>query len=113
MRDPIGRLGLAVSAAFRLVAPDPLIIAILLSLVTAAMVALAGFPPGEGETWAGTRLSALARLMHAWRGDEGIWKLLAFSMQMCLVLVAGTALAATTPVRRLIESLAERPRNTA
>lgn len=101
----IGRLGLFISRQVERVVPDPFVIAILLTLV-AAVAAL---------IWGdfGDRAPATA-LLDAWRdGKEGIWKLLAFSMQMCLVLVTGHALANTRTVRALIDAIADLPRSTA
>ncbi|HHN79007.1 MAG TPA: short-chain fatty acid transporter, partial [Phycisphaerales bacterium] len=45
-----------------------------------------------------------------WRADDGLWRFLAFGMQMCLILVTGHALASSGPVRRLIAALARLPR---
>jgi short-chain fatty acids transporter len=42
----------------------------------------------------------------------GLWKLLEVSMQMCLILVTGHALAVTKPVKALIDAVARIPRTT-
>ncbi|MFQ5816956.1 MAG: short-chain fatty acid transporter [Terriglobia bacterium] len=42
---------------------------------------------------------------------NGIWEILTFAMQMILVLLTGYTLAASRPVRRLLENLASWPRN--
>jgi short-chain fatty acids transporter len=42
--------------------------------------------------------------------NKGFWTLLTFSMQMCLILVTGYALATTKAVRRGIEALADIPK---
>ncbi len=52
-------------------------------------------------------------LLDSWRSPSGLWTFLAFSMQMCLVLVSGHALAASAPVRRVLESVAAWPRSPA
>lgn len=111
----ISRLGEALGRAFRATAPDPFVIALLLTLLTAVLAVGFGYP-GSAVGGQGERPDAAARLLatvDAWgaiaRPDRGIWSLLAFSMQMCLVLVTGHAMAAAPPVRRAIERLAETP----
>src|SRR5690606_11732999 len=42
--------------------------------------------------------------------EQGLWRLLEFAMQMCLILVTGHALAASRPVRALVGRLAAWPR---
>ena len=86
--------------------PDPLVLAILLTLLT--------------MSWAYVSSPLdLSQLVEAWggyitqpqtAGSKGIWSLLTFSMQMCLVLVTGYALAMAPPVRALINQLAKVPR---
>jgi short-chain fatty acids transporter len=44
---------------------------------------------------------------------QGFWTLLTFSMQMCLILVTGYALATTRVVRKVIDALADIPKNSA
>lgn len=115
----ISRLGLRICEAFRRTAPDPFVLAVLLTLLTAALAMLFGF---EGVP-AGDRAG---RLLDAWGGIDrradgsategarfGLWTLLGFGMQMCLVLVTGHALAASGPVRRIIARLAALPRSCA
>lgn len=71
--------------------PDPLIFAILLTVVTFVLAfALTPQPP-----------VALALM---W--GSGFWNLLAFAMQMVLILVTGHALASSAPVKRLLVALA-------
>ncbi|MEX2217636.1 MAG: TIGR00366 family protein [Phycisphaerales bacterium] len=110
----LSRLGLAISAVFRRTMPDPFVIAVLLTVLTFLLaLALGDFPlrtgPAVQPVW-GDRVTAL---LAAWRADAGLWAFLAFSMQMCLILVTGHALAETRPVRRVIAALADRPRSTA
>ena len=42
--------------------------------------------------------------------EMGLWKLLTFGMQMCLILVTGHALASSGPVRRGIDRIADLPK---
>lgn len=115
----ISRLGLRICEVFRRTAPDPFVLAVLLTLLTAALAMLFGFEGLAGGERA-------ARLLDAWGGIErrpdgaaaestrlGLWTLLGFGMQMCLVLVTGHALAASGPVRRLIARLAALPQSCA
>ncbi|NPT55967.1 TIGR00366 family protein [Paraburkholderia elongata] len=77
------------------VLPDPLIFAILL---TGATFALAfGLTP-----------NAPADLVMLW--GSGFWNLLAFSMQMAMILVTGHALASSAPVKRVLVALASSAR---
>lgn len=76
--------------------PDPLVIAVALSAIT-FLLALA--------TTAATPLS----LLTAW--GDGFFGLNEFAMQMCLVIVSGSILAASRPFERLLDSLAARPRS--
>ena len=87
----ISRLGLLISRVFRKTAPDPFVLAVLLTLLTAAL-ALA-----FGDVVAAPGGSRLLALFDLWRGNGGLWKLLDFAMQMCLVLVSGHALASSPP----------------
>lgn len=87
------RLGGLLSSAAARFLPDPFLLAILLTLVAGLLGCLAGESP--------------ARILEHW--GHGVWGLLEFSMQMCLVLVTGHALADSPPVRRLIARLASVP----
>lgn len=102
----ISRLGSLCAKIFYHTCPDPFVIVILLTLVTAVLAMLFGtFPNGA---------SPAAVVFDSWRdGSTGIWKLLAFSMQMCLILVTGHALASAPLVRRTIHRLAGRPNSAA
>ncbi len=103
----ISRLGLLISRMFHKICPDPFVIAILLSGLTVILAVLFGRFPHEQENTVG-RIFAL---LDWWRADSGLWKLLAFAMQMCLVLVTGYALASTAPIQRAIQSVADLPRS--
>lgn len=76
--------------------PDPLVLSVLLTALTLSTASLVGQAPPSELIW-------------AWGGAGGLWKLLAFSMQMCLILVTGHALGVSPPVQRLIHTLASRP----
>ncbi|MFM0032027.1 TIGR00366 family protein [Paraburkholderia madseniana] len=77
------------------VLPDPLIFAILLTGVTFALAL--GLTP-----------KAPADLVMLW--GSGFWNLLAFSMQMAMILVTGHALASSGPVKRVLVALASSAR---
>ncbi len=100
----ISRLGLAISRVFHRVCPDPFVIAILLTALTAILALAFGRFPAEANSIP-RRAEAL---FNAWRADDGIWKLLAFGMQMCLILVTGHALGSRRTFRRIINALADR-----
>lgn len=108
----IARLGLVISRVFQRTAPDPFILAILLTLLTAALALLLGFRNPE-ESWLSSRPAAAIQLLDAWRSDNGLWKLLAFGMQMCLILVTGHAIASAPQVRPALDRLARLPRSSA
>lgn len=78
--------------------PEPFIFAILLTFVAAliAMPVCHQTPVEVVEHWGG-----------------GVWNLLAFAMQMALVLVCGSALAAAPAVKRSIAALARVPKTPA
>ena len=102
----IGRLGLLISRVFLKTAPDPFVLAILLTLLTAVLaLGFGDLPraPGQG---------ALLALFDVWRSNAGLFKLLDFAMQMCLILVSGHALAASPSAARIIARLADWPRDT-
>ncbi|MDP7039487.1 MAG: TIGR00366 family protein, partial [Myxococcota bacterium] len=99
----IARLGHTLSIWAKRFVPDPLVLAILLTL-TITLLAL----PKMG--WS---LSALSQIWLSGSGSKGFWGLLSFAMQMCLILITGHALAETPLLRRLIERLAQIPKNTA
>ena len=92
----LARLGERLNKLFRASAPDPFVIAILLTAVTFALGLIA------------TRASP-ADMVRAWQG--GFWSLLTFAMQMCLILVTGHALASSPPVARAIRRLASLARS--
>ncbi|TCG09420.1 TIGR00366 family protein [Paraburkholderia steynii] len=70
--------------------PDPLIFALLLTAITFAL-ALGLTPQSPGD------------LVFMW--GSGFWNLLAFTMQMAMILVTGHALATSGPVKRVLSAL--------
>lgn len=88
----IAALGLRISAAFRRTAPDPFVLAVLLTVLTFVLVLML------------TRTTP-QQAVDAWSG--GLWDLLGFSMQMSLILVTGHALASSPPVSRVLDAVAE------
>jgi short-chain fatty acids transporter len=74
--------------------PDPYLYAVILTLITAlAALIFTGSDPTE--------------IVTAWY--DGIWAILAFAMQMALILSTGVALAATPQIKRLLEMIASIP----
>ena len=101
----ISGFGLRISRVVERVVPDPFVIAIFLTLVTAIAALLWG-DFGDQSSFIG--------VLDSWRdSSNGMWKLLSFSMQMCLILVTGYALATTSLVRSMIHRLADIPTSTA
>ncbi|MCH2162687.1 MAG: TIGR00366 family protein, partial [Phycisphaerales bacterium] len=64
------------------------------------------------STFADRDTSKFVALVDSWWGNNGLWGLLAFSMQMALVLVTGYALAASKPIRAVIDGIASIPHST-
>lgn len=91
------RLGQRFEAFFRATTPDPFVLAVGLTLV---VFVLAAVLRGQGPL----------EIVRSWQGDSGFFGLLAFTMQMVLILVTGHALAATPPVQALIARVAALPR---
>ena len=75
--------------------PDPLVIALLLSALILGWSTLKSDLGllGSIDTWGGVQ------------GQAGLWRLLGFAMQMCLVLVTGHALASAPPAQRAIKRI--------
>lgn len=98
----IASLGLLLSRTIGRFMPDPFLLAIGLSIVAAALAATLGVTGTDGGPPPGPRLLA------SW-WSEGVWGLLAFSMQMCLILVTGSAIAESPIVSRGLSRLAAWP----
>ena len=88
MRSIIQSLSAVLSRVASRWIPDPLVIALLLSGVVLLWSSLGTDLGlwGTIDAWGGTHKSGLSPKF-------GVWKLLGFAMQMCLVLVTGHALA--------------------
>ena len=96
----ISELGLRLSGVFRRTAPDPFVLAVLLTVVAFALVL------GMTDTgW--------TQAVDLWAGTDGLWSagILKFAMQMCLILVTGHALASSPPVSAALTRLADMPRS--
>ena len=107
MRGLVGDVGLFINRTIGRWIPDPFILAIGLTVVTALLAFILPETFSErGET------SKFVALVDAWWGSDGLWKLLQFSMQMALILVTGYALAASRPIRTAIEQIASIPHST-
>jgi len=90
------RFGDALNRWSKKYVPDPFIFAILLTFLTFILGILVA------------KNSAMQMIQH-W--GNGFWNLLAFSMQMCLILVTGHAVASSPPVRKLLKSVASIPKD--
>jgi short-chain fatty acids transporter len=106
---PIAQVGLALRRGFGRVTPDPFVLAVGLSLAVLIVAILIGdWPPGPGLPHAAAPDDLPGKILvglDAW-ASAGLWKLLAFAMQMVVMLVLGTALAEAPVVRRGIARLA-------
>src|SRR5436190_524819 len=74
--------------------PDPYLYALILTFVTAAAAFV--FTPADAN-----------KIIASWY--DGIWAILAFAMQMALILSTGVALAEAGPVKRGLQRLAAIP----
>jgi short-chain fatty acids transporter len=77
--------------------PDAFVIVLVLSFVTFILALIWGFKP---EVGIGSRAFESIK---AW--GNGFWALLAFAMQMCLIMMTGYILACSPPVRWLLNGL--------
>ena len=101
----IARIGLLISRTIGRWIPEPFVLALGLTVITAILAILLGYP---GKT----RSEASVQLLETW-WSPGLWAFLGFSMQMSLILVTGFAVAASRPVRALINLISSIPRDTA
>ncbi len=102
----VSRIGLVISRFFEKTCPDPFILAIILTLFTGLLVMIAqGTTLTDGTPVGGSWMDAV----RFWQ--DGFWSLLTFSMQMCLILVTGHALASSPPVSAVLRELASLPRS--
>jgi short-chain fatty acids transporter len=98
----ISRLGLLLSRTVGRFMPDPFLLAIVLTVVAASLAMAFGDSGPEGGPPPGPELLA------SW-WSKGVWGLLAFAMQMCLILVTGSAIAESPIVARGIARVASIP----
>ncbi len=97
----LARLGTLLSRVFKHTTPDPFVLA---ALLTIGVVLLA---------W-GTTDADPGAIVGMWSDSgSGVWKFLAFGMQMCLILVTGFAVASSRPVAWALHGLASLPRSCA
>lgn len=110
MQAFISRLGEGISGVFRRIVPDPFVIAVVLTVVTLALAVV--FTESSVvdvvDYWAGRRAGPGGSGSNA-----GVWGLLSFSMQMCMILVTGHALAMSPPVVRGLRAMSGLPRTSA
>jgi len=88
--------------------PDPLVFAILLTLIT-FVAGMAAMGTSAGLTVLKLDVAPAwpeRPLMMVGLWGEGFWNLLAFGMQMALVVVTGHALASSGPVRNMMRAMA-------
>ncbi|MDW8045514.1 MAG: TIGR00366 family protein [Nitrososphaerota archaeon] len=102
----IERLGFVLSRSVETWMPDPLIFALILTIATVVMAVVIMrpyevMPPDAVIKWL---------FMDSWY--RGFWELLAFAMQMCLVLVTGYAIAYHPLIYRGLGRLARIPKST-
>lgn len=102
----ISMLGRTLTKWFSKTAPDPFVIAIGLTIISGILAVTIGRYEG-----AHTVTQRATAMIDSWRGTDGIWKFLGFSMQMCLILVTGHALASSKPVGAMIRALASVPKS--
>ena len=98
----IARLGLILSRTIGRCIPDPLILALGLTILTAALAFLLGYDELD-------RQETAIVLIDTW-WSTGLWKFLQFGMQMALILVTGYALADSPVIRRCLGRIAQMPR---
>ncbi len=89
----LARIGGWCAEEFKRWLPDPFVFAVLLTIVTAV----------TAMVWVG---ASPVEVISGWY--DGLWMLLAFGMQMVLILVTGYAIALSAPVAHLIDQLAAR-----
>lgn len=76
--------------------PDPLVLAMLLCLIVFVLGSFK-IPTSDGEF-------AALKMAQLW--GDGFWNLLAFTMQMAMIIVTGHALASSEPIKKLLRQIA-------
>jgi short-chain fatty acids transporter len=98
VRAMLARVGEVFSKWAERWVPDPFVLALALTLFTLA---------------AGALLTGSARaVLSGWYDGFSSTPLLAFALQMCLILVTGQALASSPPIQRLVRAVARVPKRT-
>lgn len=89
--------------------PDPFVLAVLLTaLIFLLAMLLTDHSAGQvAAMWAGTLKRSDTPGVF---GSDGLWSLLKFAMQMCLILVTGQVLASSPPVAATLRALSRLPR---
>jgi len=90
------KFGESLTAWARRNMPDPFLFAILLTFLSLILGLL-------------LTSHSLEKMLGFWK--QGFWVFLKFSMQMCMILVTGYALASTDLVRHIIHKIADLPKN--
>jgi len=105
---PLVRLGAGFSRVSEAIAPDPIVLAVLMTLAVFAAAFCWSSAPEIHALTSGRRCLALIR---AW--FDGIWSpgLLRFALQMCLVLLTGFGIAKSPPVAAGVARLARTVRS--
>ncbi len=100
----LAKLGERFASVFRATAPDPFVLAILLTVLTYLLSVwrLAADSASPSSAW--------TQVLDLWQGPDGFWSLLAFGMQMSLILVTGHALAASPPIAKALRAVSAIPR---
>jgi short-chain fatty acids transporter len=98
VRAMLARLGEVFSRWAERWVPDPFVLALVLTSLTL----LGGF----GLT------GSAGEVLQGWYGGFSSTPLLAFALQMCLILVTGQALASSPPIQNLVRAIARRPKTT-
>jgi short-chain fatty acids transporter len=98
VRAMLARLGEVFSRWAERWVPDPFVLALALTLITL----LGGF----------ALTGSVGAVLQGWYGGFSSTPLLAFALQMCLILVTGQALASSPPVQRIVRAVARWPKRT-
>jgi short-chain fatty acids transporter len=98
VRAMLARLGEVFSRWAERWVPDPFVLALALTLITL----LGGFALS----------GSVGAVFHGWYSGFSSTPLLAFALQMCLILVTGQALASSPPVQRIVRAVARWPKRT-
>ncbi len=98
VRAMLARLGEVFSRWAERWVPEPFVLALVLTLITL----LGGFAMS----------GSVGAVLLGWYGGFSSTPLLAFALQMCLILVTGQALASSPPVQRLVRAIARWPKRT-